>query len=671
MTQELPTRPFVIHSRFQPAGDQPQAIDALAGNLQSGSRRQVLLGVTGSGKTFTMAHVIARMGKPALILAHNKTLAAQLYSEFRRIFPENAVRYFVSYYDYYQPEAYLPSSDTYIEKDSATNAEIDKLRHAATRALLERRDTIIVASVSCIYGLGDPKAYFEMMLYLEQGEAISQRDVLKKIISLQYERDDIDFCTGRFRSRGDVVEICPVSETDNALRLEFFGDELERIFEFDRRSGKNLRELTSCCIYPASHFVTDKENIKRAVRTIRAELKQRLGALQRAGKLLEAERLEQRTLYDLELLQEMGFCPGIENYSRHLTGRLPGEPPPTLVDYFPDDFICFVDESHATVPQIGGMFRGDQSRKSTLVEYGFRLPSALDNRPLRFDEFQTKVPSAIYVSATPSAFERGDSHGLVVEQVVRPTGLLEPQIDIHPAVTQVEDFFAEVSKVVLRGERALVTTLTKRLAEHLAEYYHELGVKVRYLHSDVKTLERVELINALRAGEFDLLVGINLLREGLDIPEVGLVGIMDADKEGFLRSETSLIQTIGRAARNINGRVILYADRVTRSMQAALDETERRRGRQEQYNLEHGITPVSATRSQEALIEEREAEFLSEDEKDVFAALALKPGNGAECRRMIEAARKMMLSHAAKSEFEQAAAERDKMLLLEKYLLSL
>ncbi|MDD2941551.1 MAG: excinuclease ABC subunit UvrB [bacterium] len=671
MTQQLPTRPFVIHSRFQPAGDQPQAIEALSRNLQAGTRRQVLLGVTGSGKTFTMANVIARIGRPALILAHNKTLAAQLYSEFRRIFPENAVRYFVSYYDYYQPEAYLPSSDTYIEKDSATNAEIDKLRHAATRALLERRDTIIVASVSCIYGLGDPKAYFEMMLYLEQGEAISQRDALKKIVALQYERDDIDFCTGRFRSRGDVVEICPVSETDNALRLEFFGDELERIFEFDRRSGKNLRELSSCCIYPASHFVTDKETIKRAVRTIRVELKDRLGALQRAGKVLEAERLEQRTLYDLELLQEMGFCPGIENYSRHLTGRLPGEPPPTLVDYFPDDFICFIDESHATVPQIGGMFRGDQSRKSTLVEYGFRLPSALDNRPLRFDEFQSKVSSAIYVSATPGDFERADSHGLVVEQVVRPTGLLEPQIDIHPASAQVEDFFAEVSKVVLRGDRALVTTLTKRLAEHLAEYYHELGLKVRYLHSDVKTLERVELINALRAGEFDLLVGINLLREGLDIPEVGLVGIMDADKEGFLRSETSLIQTIGRAARNINGRVILYADRVTRSMQAALDETERRRGKQELYNQEHGITPVSATRSQEALIEEREAEFLSDEENDLFAALESKPGNAAECRRMIEATRKMMLSYAGKSEFEQAAAQRDKMLLLEKYLLSL
>ncbi len=617
-----------------------------------------------------MANVISQLNRPALVLAHNKTLAAQLYSEFKELFPDNAVRFFVSYYDYYQPEAYVPSTDTFIEKDAAINDEIDKLRHAATKALLERRDVLVVASVSCIYGLGDPEVYFDMVCFLERGERIRRDAVLKKLVSLQYQRNDVEFNTGTFRVRGDVVEVCPASEDERSIRIEFFGDEIEALSEIDRLTGKVLRKLDSVCIYPASHFVTSRENVERAVVTIRAELEERLKELARSGKMLEAQRQESRTLYDLELLDEMGFCPGIENYSRHLTGREPGEPPPTLVDYFAEDALVFVDESHATVPQLVGMYRGDRARKQTLVDYGFRLPSALDNRPLRFDEFEKKMRTGVYVSATPAEFEIKDSQGVVIEQIIRPTGLIDPRVEVRPATNQVEDFLVAFREVAARGERALVTTLTKRMAEDLTEYYRGLGVRVKYLHSDVHTLDRVELIRSLRKGEFDLLVGINLLREGLDLPEVSLVGIMDADKEGFLRSETSLVQTIGRAARNLNGLVIMYGDKITRSIQAALDETNRRRALQTKHNELHGIIPTSVTRRGEAIL-------VTEDELDSVPGIAESlghhdfPREAREVKTMIDELRSAMFEHAKAYEFERAAILRDRIAVLERYLLSI
>jgi excinuclease ABC subunit B len=666
------TSKFALRSSYAPKGDQETAIPVLVEKLNAGCPRMVLLGVTGSGKTFTMANVIAQLGRPALVLAHNKTLAAQLFSEFSELFPENAVRYFVSYYDYYQPEAYVPVTDTYIEKDASINDEIDKLRHAATKALLERRDVIIVASVSCIYGLGDPQNYFNMMLYLERGDKCERSEVLKKLVTLRYERNDIDFYTGTFRVRGDVVEVCPASESERSIRIEFFGPEVEELSEIDRLTGKKLRRLDRTCIYPASHFVTSEDALMRAVGTIKEELEVRLRELEGAGKILEARRLEQRTLYDLELLSEMGFCPGIENYSRHLTGRAPGEPPPTLIDYFPQDFLVFVDESHVTVPQLVGMYRGDNSRKQTLVDYGFRLPSAIDNRPLRFDEFAAKVPQLVYVSATPAQFEVGESKGVVIEQIIRPTGLIDPRVDVRPASSQVDDFLGEVNKAADRGERALVTTLTKRMAEDLCEYYREVGVRVRYLHSDIHTLDRVSLIRGLREGEFDLLVGINLLREGLDLPEVSLVGVMDADKEGFLRSETSLVQTIGRAARHINGLVILYADTLTRSINAAVRETERRRKVQQDYNIEHGIVPHSVKRAPEAMLAEPEE---LEEVTEALAGLALSreglPRDLAACKALVVELRKKMFEFAKLYEFEKAAVIRDQIATLEKYMLSL
>ncbi|HEY3153089.1 MAG TPA: excinuclease ABC subunit UvrB, partial [Candidatus Binatia bacterium] len=591
MIRDRDTGQFQLVADFNPQGDQPQAIAKLVKGLEVSRRHQVLLGVTGSGKTFTMANVIAKVNKPALVIAPNKTLAAQLYNEFRDLFPENAVRYFVSYYDYYQPEAYVPSTDTYIEKDASINDEIDKLRHSATKALLERRDTLIVASVSCIYGLGSPEAYFEMMVYLEEGTIINRDQMLRKLVDIQYQRSDYDFHRGTFRVRGDIVEVFPAYEDRSALRIEFFDETIESISEIDPIRGKMLRRVDKATIYPASHYVTGEDRMKQAVLGIRQELRERLKELRDEHKLLEAQRLEQRTLYDLELLEEMGFCPGIENYSRHLTGRQPGEPPPTLLSYFPSDFLLFIDESHVTVPQIGGMYRGDRSRKETLVEYGFRLPSALDNRPLNFDEFEGMLNQTIYVSATPANYELERSEGNVVEQLIRPTGLMDPAIIVRPARSQVDDLLDEIRKRVERKERVLVTTLTKRMAEDLTEYYQDLNVKVRYLHSDIETIERVEIIRQLRMGQFDVLVGINLLREGLDLPEVSLVAILDADKEGFLRSDRSLIQTIGRAARNVYGTVILYADAITDSMKRAIDETERRRRLQGTFNRKHGITP--------------------------------------------------------------------------------
>ncbi len=663
---------FRLQSSYQPSGDQPKAIEQIISHIRAGARSQVLLGVTGSGKTFTVANVIQEFNRPALILAHNKTLAAQLYSEFRELFPDNAVRYFVSFYDYYQPEAYVPSSDTFIEKDSSINAEIDKLRHGSTKALLERRDVIIVASVSCIYGLGAPENYFKMMAYLERGDTIGRTHLLRKLVELRYERNDFEFTTGTFRVRGDVVEICPASESERSLRIEFFGDEIEEISEIDRLSGTVLRRLDKACVYPASHFVTDRSDIERAMGTIRSELDERLHELNAQGKVLEAHRLEQRTLYDLEMIEEMGFCSGIENYSRHLTGRAPGEPPPTLIDYFPKDFLIFIDESHATIPQLVGMYRGDRARKQTLVDYGFRLPSALDNRPLRFDEFEQRVCQVVYVSATPAKFELEDSNNRIVEQIIRPTGLVDPVVDVRPAKTQVDDFLEEVHRVVDRGDRALVTTLTKRMAENLTEYYREVGVRVKYLHSDIHTLDRIELIRGLRDGEFDLLVGINLLREGLDIPEVSLVGIMDADKEGFLRSETSLVQTIGRAARNVNGLVVLYADQRTGSINAALRETDRRRKIQEEHNTKHGISPVSVRRAPEAvMVETEELESVSPELKELSAIGAEVPKDAPSCKKLIGDLRKEMLHLAKQHEFEKAALIRDRISVLEKFLLTL
>ena len=653
---------FRIISEFKAQGDQPEAIEKLHSGIARGKKHQVLLGVTGSGKTFTIANVIEKVNRPSLVLAPNKTLAAQLYNEFKELFPENAVRYFVSYYDYYQPEAYVPSTDTFIEKDSAINDEIDKLRHSATKALLERRDTLIVASVSCIYGLGSPEAYFDLMVYLEEGGKIERDRMLRKLVDIQYQRSDFDFHRGTFRVRGDCVEIFPAYEDKSALRIEFFDDTVEGLYEIDPLRGKVQRRVDKATIYPASHYATTEGRMKQAIRDIRIELKERLAELRAQQKSLEAQRLEQRTLYDLELLEEMGFCPGIENYSRHLTGRKPGEPPPTLLSYFPEDFLLVIDESHVTVPQVGGMYRGDRSRKETLVEYGFRLPSALDNRPLNFEEFEACLNQAVYVSATPAKYELERSGGVVVEQVIRPTGLIDPEVLVRPARNQVDDLLGEIRNRVDRKQRVLVTTLTKRMAEDLTDYYQDLNVKVRYLHSDIETLERVEIIRQLRMGVFDVLVGINLLREGLDLPEVALVAILDADKEGFLRSDRSLIQTIGRAARNVHGKVILYADSMTESMRRAIDETNRRRTLQTAYNIDHGITPQTVIKALGApLVKIYEADYV-----DIPLAAEGAPRYApADLTRRIKQLKKEMKQASGKLEFERAAELRDQIRDLE------
>ena len=593
-TTETPL--FKLRTDHVPTGDQPAAIEQIASNIEAGVKDQVLLGVTGSGKTFTVANVIAQVNRPALVLAPNKTLAAQLYNEFRALFPENAVEYFVSYYDYYQPEAYVPASDTYIEKDSAINDDIDKLRHAATHALLTRRDVIIVASVSCIYGLGSPEYYARLIIPVEVGQRVSMDTIITKLVDVQYQRSDMDFHRGTFRVRGDVLEVIPAYEHERALRLEFFGDEIEAVREIDPLTGEILGNIGKTVIYPASHYVSDRDNLERAMSDIRDELGERLRLFQSQNKLVEAQRLEQRTQLDLEMIQELGYCTGIENYSRHLDGRKEGEPPATLLDYFPDDFVLFADESHISIPQVGGMFKGDRSRKTTLVDFGFRLPSALDNRPLEFHEFLERLNQVVYVSATPGKWELERSQGIVAEQIIRPTGLLDPEVEVRPVKGQIDDLLGECRVRVEKHERVLVTTLTKRMAEDLTEYLNTMGVTARYLHSDIDTMERMAIIKALRSGEFDVLVGINLLREGLDIPEVSLVAILDADKEGFLRSTGSLIQTFGRAARNAGGKVLLYADTVTASMSAAMGETARRRAKQQDWNETHGITPTTISK---------------------------------------------------------------------------
>ena len=653
--------PFKLVSVFEPSGEQPQAIAALTEGVIAGKKHQVLLGVTGSGKTFSVAHLIANAGKPTLVIAPNKTLAAQLYAEFRELFPENAVEYFVSYYDYYQPEAYLPAQDLYIEKDSAINETIDRLRHAATHALLTRRDVIIVASVSCIYGLGSPEAYQGMLLKTRRGETIDRQELLRKLIDIRYERNDIDFHRGTFRVRGDSVEIIPAYEDAKAVRLEFFGDELVRIVEIDALTGTPLGELAEVAVFPGSHYVTPEARMREAVAAVREELAGRMKELHEANKVLERARIEQRTKFDLEMMEEMGFCKGIENYSRYLTGRKPGEPPPTLLEYFPRDFLLVIDESHITVPQIGGMYSGDRSRKMTLVDYGFRLPSALDNRPLRFDEFEKLVNQVVYVSATPADYELKAAGGEVVEQIVRPTGLIDPAPEVRPTAGQVEDLLSEIQTCVAAGERVLVTTLTKRMAEQLADFYREKGVRVRYLHADVEQLERIEILRSLRLGEFDVLVGINLLREGLDLPEVALVAIFDADREGFLRSTRSLIQTFGRASRNVNGRVILYADVMTDSMRRAIDETLRRRKLQESYNAQHGITPTTITKA----ISDMMHSIYERDYAGV-PALEEEPIGPEEAARQVAKLRREMLAAAKKLDFERAAELRDKAAALEK-----
>ena len=652
---------FTLKSPYQPAGDQPKAIRELVDGLRRGDEAQVLLGITGSGKTYSIANVIAEVNRPTLIIAHNKILAAQLYGEFKELFPAAAVHYFVSYYDYYQPEAYVPTTDTFIEKDSIVNEEIDRMRHAATFALLSRKDVIIVASVSCIYGIGERGIYESMTCEIDVGTAVDRDSVLRRLVELQYERNDIDFHRGTFRVRGDTVEVFPAYEADTAIRIEWFGDTVEGMSEIDPLRGGVKRKLDRTVIFPASHYATPAETMRHAGETIRAELRSRLEELSAQGKLLERQRLEQRTMYDLESIEQMGFCSGIENYSRHLTGRQPGEPPPTLMDYFPrEDYLLVIDESHQTVPQIGAMYNGDRSRKETLVEFGFRLPSALDNRPLRFDEWRQRAKQTIYVSATPADWELNEAKGVVVEQIIRPTGLLDPEVEIRPVAHQVDDLLAEIRERTVAGERVLVTTLTKRMAEDLSEYYREIGVRVRYLHSDIDTLERIQIIRDLRRGEFDVLVGINLLREGLDIPEVSLVGILDADKEGFLRSERSLIQTIGRAARNLHGKVLLYADKETDSIRDAVGVTRRRRTVQAAYNLEHGITPRSASRS---IMDLQVAEPMPKkgQRSMQLAAIDLKKIDNLDgLRSAIEKLRVEMKQAAADLEFERAAALRDK-----------
>jgi excinuclease ABC subunit B len=658
---------FKLVSSYRPEGDQPAAIEALVHHLNENLQHQVLLGVTGSGKTFTMANVIARVNRPTLVMAPNKTLAAQLYNEFKSLFPENAVRYFVSYYDYYQPEAYVPSTDTFIEKDASINDEIDKLRHSATKALLERNDVLIVASVSCIYGLGEPEVYFEMVLFVEEGQRIDRDKVLRKLVDIAYQRNDYDFHRGTFRVRGDTIEIFPAYEESRAVRIEFFGDEIEALYEIDPLRGKVIRKLSTVCIYPASHYVTTSDRMEVAVKNIRDELKERLELFRTENRLLEAQRLEQRTMYDLELLAEMGFCPGIENYSRHLTGRVPGQAPPTLLDYFPKNSLFFIDESHVTVPQIGGMYRGDRSRKQTLVDFGFRLPSALDNRPLNFEEWEQTIKQAVYVSATPGDWEQKKSEGLVVEQLIRPTGLIDPEIEVRKAGIQVDDLLDEIRKRVEVNERVLVTCLTKKMAEDLTDYYHDLGVRVRYLHADIETIERVEIIRGLRRGDFDVLVGINLLREGLDLPEVSLVAILDADKEGYLRSPRSLIQTIGRAARHINGKVIMYGDKVTDSMKFAIDETYRRRAKQLAYNEEHNITPASISKAIDASL----VEMYSPEWAVVPEIGDSKPSKeddfpAHELSDRITELRRQMMDAANELEYERAAELRDRIKKLER-----
>ena len=656
--------PFRLHQPFPPGGDQPEAIRQLVEGIDDGLMFQTLLGVTGSGKTYTMANVIARCGRPALVLAHNKTLAAQLYSEFREFFPENAVEYFVSYYDYYQPEAYVPSRDLFIEKDSAINEHIEQMRLSATKSLMERRDVVIVASVSCIYGIGDPADYHSMVLHLREGERIAHRDLVQRLVAMQYDRADIDFRRGTFRVRGDVIDVFPAESAEHALRVEMFDDEIEHLTLFDPLTGHLKQKIVRFTVFPSSHYVTPRATVLKAIEGIKEELKDRIEVFQKSGKLVEAQRIEQRTRFDLEMLNELGFCKGIENYSRHMSGRKAGDAPPTLIDYLPKDGLMFIDESHVSIGQVGAMYKGDRSRKENLVEYGFRLPSALDNRPLKFEEFERLLPQTVFVSATPAAYEK-EHQGQVVEQVVRPTGLVDPIIVVKPASTQVDDLLGEIKQRLDAQERILVTVLTKRMAEDLTEYLAENGIRVRYLHSDIDTVERVEIIRDLRLGEFDVLVGINLLREGLDIPEVSLVAILDADKEGFLRSERSLIQTIGRAARHLHGTAILYADRITDSMKAAIDETERRRARQLAFNAANGITPKSVTKRIKDIIDgvydasaenaggvaaEAGADYTALDEKAL-----------AKTIRQLE---KEMQEHARNLEFEKAAAARDKLFRL-------
>jgi excinuclease ABC subunit B len=657
----FPNSPYRLHQPFEPAGDQPAAIEQLVEGIADGLAYQTLLGVTGSGKTFTMANVIARTGRPAIVMAPNKTLAAQLYSEMREFFPENAVEYFVSYYDYYQPEAYVPARDVYIEKDSSINEQIEQMRLSATKSLLEREDSVIVATVSSIYGIGDPVDYHGMILHLRENEKMAQRDVIKRLASMQYERNEMDFARGTFRVRGDVIDVFPAENSEHALRISLFDDEVESMSLFDPLTGHIVSRVPRYTVYPSSHYVTPRETTLRAIETIKVELAERIAFFQKENKLVEAQRIEQRTRHDLEMLTEIGFCKGIENYSRHLSGRKPGEAPPTLMDYLPPNALMFIDESHVTIPQIGGMYKGDRARKENLVNYGFRLPSALDNRPLRFDEFEKVMRQAIFISATPANYE-AEHAGQVVEQVVRPTGLVDPVIEVRPATHQVDDLMSEVTRRVQVGERVLVTTLTKRMAEQLTEYFSEHGIKVRYLHSDSETVERVEIIRDLRLGVFDVLVGINLLREGLDIPEVSLVAILDADKEGFLRSERSLIQTMGRAARHLHGTAILYADRVTDSMQKAIGETERRRAKQLTYNKAHGITPQSVKKRIKDIIE---SAYEIEDEREQLRAaqeqekyLAMSEKDVSKEIRRLE---KEMLAAAKNLEFEKAAQLRDQL----------
>ncbi|MDF0606330.1 excinuclease ABC subunit UvrB [Neisseriaceae bacterium TC5R-5] len=658
MLQTFPNSPFKLKQPFAPAGDQPVAIAKLVEGLEDGLSFQTLLGVTGSGKTFTMANVIARTGRPAIILAHNKTLAAQLYSEMRDFFPENAVEYFVSYYDYYQPEAYVPSRDLFIEKDSSINEHIEQMRLSATKSILERPDCIIVATVSAIYGIGDPSDYHQMILHLKEGENIAQHDIISRLTVMQYDRNDIDFGRGCFRVRGDVIDIYPAESSDTAVRISLFDDEVETLTLFDPLTGVTKQRVARFTVFPSSHYVTPRGTVLQACEKIKVELRQRIEHYQQGGKLVEAQRLEQRTHFDLEMLYEMGFCKGIENYSRHFSGRGPGDPPPTLIDYLPKTALMFIDESHVTIPQIGAMYKGDAARKNNLVEYGFRLPSAVDNRPLKFHEFEQLIPQAIFVSATPSRYEH-EHTGQVVEQLVRPTGLVDPEIEVRPVATQVDDLLSEIRLRIERAERVLVTTLTKRMAEQLADYYTEHGIKVRYLHSDIDTVERVEIIRDLRLGMFDVLIGINLLREGLDIPEVSLVAILDADKEGFLRSDRSLIQTIGRAARNLHGRALLYADRITDSMRRAMEETERRRNKQIAFNLEHGITPKGIEKKIRDIID---GVYSVEDErKKLVESARVAMLDEKSLAKEIKRLEKEMLAAARNLEFEQAAKLRDQL----------